>query len=158
MLRSTHKNNCIHRKTKKRRTQHSTHGGLAPPNSFNKLICRLEHIFAYTTNWADPVVGNIFECSAWLDTTIWISFFRIVDISTRCTDVFLCQIRSPDFGDFVLSYYCLGIMSESLISRFRKALGSICVHGSRRDIVRVVHHLRGSNRILDTSTEWVSFS
>ena len=51
------------------------------------LIFWFEIILTYTTNWAYPVVRDIFKSCFWLNATVWITYCGVVDISANFTNV-----------------------------------------------------------------------
>lgn len=51
------------------------------------IFYRLEIFFSYTTNRANPIFRNIFECSSRSDTTFRITYFRIVNPIANCANV-----------------------------------------------------------------------
>ena len=52
------------------------------------LLYLLEHILAYTTDRAEPVIRQCLKGSAGSNTTVRITLLRIVDISARAALIF----------------------------------------------------------------------
>jgi hypothetical protein len=51
------------------------------------LLLGLEAIFAYTTDGANPIIGDILKCCSWSDSAIGIAFCWIVNVSANFTNV-----------------------------------------------------------------------
>jgi hypothetical protein len=53
-----------------------------PPYYFS---LRLELIFAYTTDGAYPIIGDILKCCSWLDATVRITYCGVIDVTAYFT-------------------------------------------------------------------------
>jgi hypothetical protein len=51
------------------------------------LLLGLEAIFAYTTDGANPIIGDILKCCSWSDSAIGIAFCWVINITANFTYV-----------------------------------------------------------------------
>lgn len=52
------------------------------------LVFLCEYFFSHTTDWAEPVVRQIFKSCSGSDTSVRIPIFRIINIAARLTYIF----------------------------------------------------------------------
>ena len=51
------------------------------------FLLRLELVFAYATDGAYPIIGDILKGCSWLDATIGISYCGVIDVTAYFTNV-----------------------------------------------------------------------
>ena len=51
------------------------------------LLLGLEAVLTYTTDGANPIIGDILKCCSWSDSAIGIAFCWIVNVSANFTNV-----------------------------------------------------------------------
>ena len=51
------------------------------------LFSLAEFILAYSTEWTSPICRKILECSARSDTIVWITYCRVIYISTNVANI-----------------------------------------------------------------------
>ena len=50
-------------------------------------LLRLEFVFAYATDGAYPIIGNILKGCSWLDATVGISYCGVIDVTANFANV-----------------------------------------------------------------------
>lgn len=86
--------------------------------SHSLLLCH-KHFFSHTTDWANPVFRKIFKCSSRCDTSVRISYCRIILISTWFTNIFFHFLFTLAFLCFIIHLVCAsGIHPETFHDMF----------------------------------------